>query len=579
MTEFGRAETFIGLDIGRVNTRVSVFGVSDGKYRLQACAKAQTDYGYDGHLAAGIQEALGTLETTLGRQFLRPSAGEIEKVAFDPGAVEQVGLSLSAFPPIKAALFGLAGRGSLAAGLELVGKLPLEMAGAYGAADLVNEPAVLDALLDSRPEILILTGGTDSGAESLPSRWIEVSRLLCRALPDEARPRVFYAGNPDLHPLVRRRLEPVCRLSILPNLQPCVGERDDVPAQAALGQEILELSRKKLPGLQGISQLTGDLVRTRGLMLDRMVRFFSRTLNQRSPAAKQGGVLAVDLGAGCTGVSARREGRSMAIRRRTDADLPGAPGCVYSWTAAPTGIDKVEAYLANQQCFPGRIPQTLAELAMSQSLARGRLDAAMQALAESAQGVGFDPQRGLFAPYEMVIASGSALTEAPTRGQAMLILLDGLQPWQETRLVLDRYQILPVLGVLGETEPLIPAQALNSDAFEHLGTVIPVVSPLQEGVLVLSVQVSMDSGKSYQVDIPQGALRRLLIPAGDSVNLTLDPAQGADVGLGPGVARQTRVTGGTLGVVIDARGRPLKLPEENDARIEQLRHWLWSLGG
>lgn len=191
----------------------------------------------------------------------------------------------------------------------------------------------------------------------------------------------------------------------------------------------------------------------------------------------------------------------------------------------------------------------------------------------------FDPDNGLLSQCATVFASGAALTGAPTWGQAMMILLDSLQPWQETTIILDQHHILPMLGLLGEAEPLLPVQVLDSDAFVNLGTVIPVVSQAQEGVLVLSVNVALDSGKTYTVDIPQGALRRLLIPVGEAVSLTLEPALGVDVGAGPGVSRQARVRGGELGVVIDARGRPLRLPENNEERVEHLRHWLWSLGG
>jgi len=34
-----------------------------------------------------------------------------------------------------------------------------------------------------------------------------------------------------------------------------------------------------------------------------------------------------------------------------------------------------------------------------------------------------------------------------------------------------------------------------------------------------------------------------------------------------------------VGVVIDARGRPLNLPVDENARAEALRNWLWELGG
>jgi hypothetical protein len=40
-----------------------------------------------------------------------------------------------------------------------------------------------------------------------------------------------------------------------------------------------------------------------------------------------------------------------------------------------------------------------------------------------------------------------------------------------------------------------------------------------------------------------------------------------------------RVVGGVLGVVIDARGRPLALPEDPTRRRELIKKWLWTVGG
>jgi hypothetical protein len=191
----------------------------------------------------------------------------------------------------------------------------------------------------------------------------------------------------------------------------------------------------------------------------------------------------------------------------------------------------------------------------------------------------FDLQKGLFEHYEPIIASGSVLTEAPTSGQAMLMLLDSLQPWRETSLILDRHHILPMLGLLGENEPLLPVHVLNSEAFVNLGPVIPAISTAKEGETILTINVGLVSGKSYDVDISQGTLRRVLVPAGEPVVLALTPKGGTDVGEGPGVERCLKVTAGLLGVVIDARGRPLVLPEDDDERVARLRQWLWALGG
>lgn len=584
MGDAGRTGTLIGVDIGRVNTRVSIFGISEGKYLLQGCEMAGTEFGREGHLASGVHEALEMLQNNLKQDFIRPLESGSGRLAIDQQAVGQVGLTLSAFPEVKAALFGVTAKGSLAAGRSLAGKLPVQLAGAYGLADLTDEPAVIDSLLQIRPEILVLTGGTDSGVEEPLTRWVEVVKLVCRVLPENLRPAVFFAGNPNLDPLVRRRLEPNCRVFTMPNLQPDIGERDDVPSQRAISQQIISKSMEALPGLLGLNQLAGDLVGTRGFMLDRMVRFISRSKIQRFKSDMHEEVLAIDVGAGSTMISAGNDGQSIACRMNaweddSDAWIGTASRSVYQWTAAPVSQADVEAYLANQRLFPAVIPQTLTELAITQSLARYRIRSGLAALVNQADGFPYDAGEGLKGPYDPVIVSGSVLTQAPTAGQAMLMLLDGLQPWRQTAMILDRYHILPVMGLLGEVEPLLPVQVLKSNAFENLGTVIPVVSQAAQGVIILSVTVTMASGKSYVVDIPQGALRRVIVPPGESVSLSLEPISDADVGLGPGVKHQVKVMAGTLGVVIDARGRPLTLPEGDEERIEQLRHWLWSLGG
>ncbi|MEW5830178.1 MAG: hypothetical protein AB1846_14890, partial [Chloroflexota bacterium] len=60
---------------------------------------------------------------------------------------------------------------------------------------------------------------------------------------------------------------------------------------------------------------------------------------------------------------------------------------------------------------------------------------------------------------------------------------------------------------------------------------------------------------------------------------TLQPLQRADIGFGPGRSGTVKVVGGTMGVVIDARGRPLDLPTDPVRRRELLKKWLWTVGG
>ncbi|MBC6940282.1 MAG: hypothetical protein DWB59_09715 [Anaerolineae bacterium] len=71
----------------------------------------------------------------------------------------------------------------------------------------------------------------------------------------------------------------------------------------------------------------------------------------------------------------------------------------------------------------------------------------------------------------------------------------------------------------------------------------------------------------------------LPLGAGEAAKLTLQPLHRADVGFGPGRGQTITVHGGALGLVIDARGRPLQLPSDAVRRRELFKKWLWTLGG
>ena len=56
------------------------------------------------------------------------------------------------------------------------------------------------------------------------------------------------------------------------------------------------------------------------------------------------------------------------------------------------------------------------------------------------------------------------------------------------------------------------------------------------------------------------------------------PERQFDVGAGKGKLRRMTLTGGAVGVIVDARCRPLVVPSVEAARITKLRQWLGALG-
>ena len=106
-------------------------------------------------------------------------------------------------------------------------------------------------------------------------------------------------------------------------------------------------------------------------------------------------------------------------------------------------------------------------------------------------------------------------------------------------------------------------------------------SKAKEGTPILKGRVVYQNGNESQVDIKQGALEVFPLPAGQSGRLYLHPFHHTDIGFGPGHAAEggIPITGTALGLVIDARGRPLRLPGDAARRRDMAKKWLWTLGG
>ena len=57
----------------------------------------------------------------------------------------------------------------------------------------------------------------------------------------------------------------------------------------------------------------------------------------------------------------------------------------------------------------------------------------------------------------------------------------------------------------------------------------------------------------------------------------IEPARGVDVGAGPGVALNVELEGGEVGILLDGRGRPLRIPSGSSERVAAIEQWIENL--
>jgi hypothetical protein len=72
-------------------------------------------------------------------------------------------------------------------------------------------------------------------------------------------------------------------------------------------------------------------------------------------------------------------------------------------------------------------------------------------------------------------------------------------------------------------------------------------------------------------------MRKIPLEAGKQATIVVEPARGFDCGAGPGKPVEREIRGGTVGVILDGRGRPLKLPEQESERRQLLGQWVRAL--
>jgi hypothetical protein len=184
-------------------------------------------------------------------------------------------------------------------------------------------------------------------------------------------------------------------------------------------------------------------------------------------------------------------------------------------------------------------------------------------------------------PYlDPILISGGGIVHLPRPGQALLAVLDGVQPTGISTMLLDVNRAAPALGAVAAIKPLAAASALETGTLVSLGTVISPVGNGRANETVLSMKINYDDGGELAVEAHYGDLEVWPLLPGQSATIEIHPARRFDVGLGgAGRGGKIRAIGGLVGLVVDARGRPLRLPEDDERRRQRLRHWVWDVGG
>jgi uncharacterized protein (TIGR01319 family) len=449
----------------------------------------------------------------------------------------------------------------------------------------------IERIRNLRPDMILLSGGIDGGTVS---HVVELAELIKAADP---KPRfgsgyqlpVIYAGNKDAREIILNTLKEKTELVIVENLRPVLERENLHPARQKIHDQFMEHVMAHAPGYKNLMTLTDvPIMPTPGA-----VGLLVETVAKKEKIAAIG----VDIGGATTDVfSVFQE----IFNRTVSANL----GMSYSISnvLAEAGIENIMRWLPedieekslrnrirNKMIRPTTIPSALEDLKLEQGIAREALRLAFEQHKNMAVGLkGVQQERTISDAFSqsmtgetlidlmslnLIIGSGGALSHSPRRNQAALMMIDAFLPEGITRLAVDSIFMMPHLGVLSTVHEKSATEVFNKDCLIPLGFCVAPLGVGKEGQKALTVKIERKHGNTDDVLMKFGEIKLLPLKQDEEAKVILHPEKGFDVGEGRGKSLEGKVFGGIVGLIIDCRGRPFKLPDSKVKRMEKLNEW------
>ena len=507
------------------------------------------------------------------------------------------GLQMMVAGVVKAMSAESAERAALGAGAILMDTLAVD--------DGRKDYQKVERLRQLRPDIILMSGGTDGGTKTHLTDMAEVVR---RADP---KPRfgdmklpIIYAGNKDAVTEVETVLGTDIELKKVANLRPTLDKENLDPARDEIHEMFLEHVMQQAPGYSKLLDWTSEEVMATPNAVGKLMKSY---------ADQEGiNILGVDIGGATTDVFSVF---GKIYNRTVSANL----GMSYSIcnVLKETGIENIARWLPfeidprevrnrlrNKMIRPTTIPQTYEDLLIEHAVAREALRLAFHHHKTLARGLtGMQQQRDVgqifdqkasgqtlvdMMKLDMIIGSGGVLSHAPSRAQSALMMMDAYQPEGITMLTVDSIFMMPHLGVLSEHHYQAAKEVFEYDCIVRAGTCISLVGVGKEGETAVTVK-----GNGIDLSVPFGKIAVKPLPDVSEIDeIVVEPSRNFDVGAGKGKAvtvrrfdtskgqrdQTTNLIEGTVGLIVDARGRPFNLPADGATRVAKLREWLQAMG-
>jgi len=579
MTKGYPLDSVLAIDCGSVLTKAILIDIVEGRYRLIAQGEAlSTSRPPHANTMLGVARAITEVEQITGRNLLDQNAHVIVPERGDGSGIDALVAVASAGSPLRLLLVGLADEVSLESARQAILGCNAQVVESLSLEDGIDRPegvaTALNRFEDARPDVVLLVGGIDGSVSTRLLDLVSIIALAYQVTDFQIRPPVVYAGNSDIRGEIERILADLCVVKIVDNIRPSMELENPAPLMQELQRIYVERKLERLPGMGSVAAYSKVPVlptnQARGYTLGYLSAQYG--LN----------VVSLDAGASQTSVAWAIDGQADLCTRNSWGMAAGRQiieeaglDNILRWLPEECESEEALEVLLNLDLYISSVPGSHLELQISQALAREALLSVMpQARTRWRAG-----NVGLSRGWDLIMLSGATFIHAAHPGQAALIALDTLQPVGVSALALDALNFSSVAGVLATLEPLVATQVLDADGLMGLGSVVSLRGRAKSGDLALRVKITYEDGRALSVEVPAGSLEVIPLGPGKKATLELRPGRQFDLGESyRGRSTTVEVDGGLLGVLIDARGRPLPTRSDIAASQAAMRQALLDVG-
>lgn len=589
-----KINVIVATDCGSTTTKAILIEKIDGHYRQTYRGEAPTTVEEPvADVTIGVTNALTELQELAGRrlideagQIIRPARGNVGCDIYISTSSAGGGLQMVVAGVVKEMTAASAKRAALGAGAIVMETL--------AANDKRRPHEQIQRIRELRPDMILISGGTDGGNVK------QVVQIAERIAPARPQPRfggeykmpVIYAGNKEAAAIVEKTFDDSVALTVVDNLRPVLERENLGPARDQIHDLFLEHVMAHAPGYDKLIRWADAPIMPTPGAVGNILQTIAGKLNIN--------VLGVDIGGATTDVFSvfggvfnrtvsANLGMSYSISNVcAEATLPN----ILRWVHFDMDERELRNRVKNKMIRPTTIPQTLEALVFEQAVAREALRLAYIQHKEFATTLkGVQQQRSVGDMFhqqtggqsivdnmrlDLIIASGGVLSHAPRMQQTAGMLVDAFEPEGFTTLAKDSIFMMPHLGVLAEVHPQAALEVFEKDCLIYLGSCVAAKGTGKPGKVCFAYRIT---GRSLNESgtMSFGDLKLLSLGEGETAQVAVEPARGFDLGAGPGKKIEREVRGGTVGLILDARGRPLELPAARTACRAATTRWVQAL--